>query len=135
MTLPHVDHIGIIVEDIEKSVALFKTLLNLKLTEIKRMDDVGLKIATLKAQNIDIELIQYTKSKNNFGKKVMGKTTGVNHLSITTDNVETSIKKFHEKGIKVMEGFPRSGNHEKVAFFKKETTQNILLEICGNTKT
>ena len=135
MGLPYVDHIGIIVESLEKSIVFFESLFGLKSTGIKEMDEVGLRIATLKAKNIDIELIQYKKAENNFGKKVMGKTIGVNHFSITIDNVDASVKEFQKKGIKVMEGFPRIGNHGSVAFFEKETTQKILLEICGAIKT
>ncbi len=133
MDLPHVDHIGIIVEDLEKSMMLFESLFKLKSARIKEMEEVGLRIATLKAKNIDIELIQYKNTENNFGEKVMGKTIGVNHLSITTDNVDASVENCEKKGIKVMEGFPRTGSHGRVAFFEKETTQKILLEICEET--
>ena len=132
MNLPHVDHIGIIVENLEKSVALFESLFGFKSIETKEMDEVGLRIATLKANNIDIELIQYKNAENNFGKKIMGKAIGVNHLSIKTDDVEVSVKEFQKKGIKVMKGFPRSGSHGNVAFFEQETTQKILLEICSD---
>ena len=135
MELPYMDHIGIIVENLEKSIALFESLFGLKSARIKEMDEVGLRIATLKAKNIDIELIQYINAKNNFGEKVMGKAIGVNHLSIKTDDVEASVKDFKKKGITVMEGFPRTGSHGSVAFFEQETTQNILLEICEETKT
>jgi len=135
MSLPYVDHIGIIVESLEKSIAFFESLFGLKSTGIKEMDEVGLRIATLKAKNIDIELIQYKKAENNFGEKIMGKTIGVNHFSIRTDNVEASVREFQKKGIKVMEGFPRTGSHGSVAFFEQETTQKILLEICGEIKT
>ncbi|WP_300457645.1 VOC family protein [Desulfobacula sp.] len=132
MTLPHVDHIGIIVEDLEKSVTLFESLFGLSSSEIKEMDNVGLKIATLKAENIDIELIQYMEGKNNFGKDVMGERPGVNHFSIKTANVDAAVLAFEKKGLSVMEGFPRTGSHGSVAFFKKETTQNILMEICSD---
>jgi methylmalonyl-CoA/ethylmalonyl-CoA epimerase len=134
MSLPYVDHIGIIVESLEKSIALFESLFGLKSTGIKEMDEVGLRIATLKAKNIDIELIQYKKAENNFGEQVMGKAPGVNHLAIKTDNVKASVKDFQKKGLRVMEGFPRLGSHGSVAFFKKETTEKILLEICGEVK-
>lgn len=126
------DHIGIIVENLEKSMALFESLFGLQTPEIKEMDEVGLRIATLKAENIDIELIQYTTCADNFGERVMGTPSGVNHLSIKTDDVDTSVLEFENKGVCVMEGFPRTGSHGRVAFFKKETTRDILLEICSD---
>lgn len=131
MSLPHVDHIGIIVEDVEKSVELFESVLGFESVSLRQMDEVGLKIATLRARNIDIELIQYLDSENNFGKKTMGSSIGVNHFSIHSENVKTSIDSLSKKGVRVMEGFPQAGNHGSVAFFKKKTTGNILFEICG----
>ncbi|WP_457551090.1 VOC family protein [Desulfobacula sp.] len=133
MNLPHVDHIGIIVENIEKSMTLFQSLFGFESTHIKEMKEVGLRIATLKAENIDIELIQYTDQDDSFGKKVMGDTPGVNHFAINMKNVETAVKDFQKKGIKIMKGFPRTGNHGRVAFFESRTTEKILLEICSKT--
>jgi len=131
MNLPHVGHIGIIVENMEKSMALFQTLFGFSPSKIKEMTDVGLRIATLKAENIDIELIQYLDQGHHFGKTVMGEAPGVNHFSINLDNVETAAREFQKKGIKIMEGFPRPGNHGMVAFFEPETTEKILLEVCS----
>lgn len=132
MSLPKVDHIGIIVEDMEKSLALFESVLGFEPVSARQMDEVGLKIVTLRARNIDIELIQYLDTLNDFGSKTMGKSTGVNHFSIDTKNVKAAVQNFSSQGIRVMDGFPRAGNHGSVAFFDKRTTGGILLEICGN---
>ena len=129
MKRPYVDHLGIIVGNLDQSIALFERMFDLKPSKIKDMADVGLKVARLKAENIDIELIQYT-SEENFGKKVMGPEKGVNHISINVEDMNTVLRDLEEKGIKTKEGFPRAGSHGLVAFFEPDTTEGVLLEIC-----
>ena len=130
MTLPTIDHIGIIVDNLDKAVEMLQDFFQMKPTKVTELTDVGLKIAHLEARNIELELIQYTGDGDSFGRRVMGNRRGVNHLSIRVGDTDTAVKTFREKGLKVMEGFPRIGSHGRVAFFEPETTHEVLLEIC-----
>ena len=132
MSQPFVDHIGIIVEDMEAALGLLDRLFGMKPEEIQEMPDAGIRIAPLRAQNVGIELIQYTR-KGAFGEKVMGARNGVNHLSFRVGNLNTCLKDFRDRGIKVMEGFPRQGSGGAVAFLEPETTGEILLEVCHHS--
>jgi methylmalonyl-CoA/ethylmalonyl-CoA epimerase len=133
MSLPHIDHIGIIVANLDECIALFEAILGLKPCEVKQLDEVGLKIATLRTENVDIELIQYL-TPGSFGEKIMGKSPGINHISVRTENTASMIKKFEQNGVPVLKGFPRKGNHGEVAFFDKRAVGNILLEVCSYVK-
>ncbi len=131
MSRVYVDHMGIIVEDLERSLALFERLFGLKPTTIKEMDELGLRVAHLNAENVGIELIQYTGEGENFGKKVMGPKPGMNHFSVKVEDVAQTVGRFQDEGLQVMDGFPREGSHGQVAFFEPESTEQILLEVCG----
>ena len=98
MKRPYVDHLGIIVDNLDQAIALFECMFDLKPSKVREMADVGLRIAHLKAENIDIELIQYT-SEENFGKKVMGPEKGVNHISINVEDMGVVLRNLEEKGI------------------------------------
>ena len=126
-----VDHIGIIVEDLHRSMTFFERLLNLKPAAVQEMEAVGLRVARMEAENIAIELIQYTDQGEGFGRKVMGSEPGVNHFSVKAKNVDAAVGRFRQGGVKAMEGFPRRGSHGRVAFFEPATTEKILIEICG----
>ncbi|MCA1959412.1 MAG: VOC family protein [Desulfomonile sp.] len=130
MTGPCIDHIGIIVDNMDVSIWLFEQLFGVRPVALKEMYDVGLKIAQIKMQNVDIELIEYTTQEGGLGREVMGSRTGINHISIVVNNVEDSAKNYEDKGVKLMDGFPRKGSHGQVAFFEPESTQGILFEIC-----
>jgi len=130
---PYIDHIGIIVEDLDQSISFFQQLFGVGSVALKEMHDVGLRIARIKTENVDIELIQYTGKEEGFARNVMGSRLGINHISILVNDVETSSKSFEDKGARLMNGFPRQGSHGPVAFFEPESTQGIFLEICEHT--
>jgi methylmalonyl-CoA/ethylmalonyl-CoA epimerase len=125
-----VDHIGIIVQDLDHTLALWEKLFALKPVAIRDMPEAGLRIAHLKTQNVEIELLQYTTEEESFGKRVMGLRHGLNHLSVRVDRVDDSMRDFERKGVIAQEGFPRQGSHGRIAFFEPETMDGILMEIC-----
>jgi hypothetical protein len=55
---------------------------------------------------------------------------GLNHISVTVEDLGTALDRFSAKGLKVMPGFPRQGAHGRVAFFQPEAQLGFLLEIC-----
>jgi methylmalonyl-CoA epimerase len=130
MTPPVVDHIGIIVEDLDQALVLFDRVFNLKPSKQKTMPDVGLRIAQLEAANIHLELIQYIGQEEGFGQKVMGSRPGINHFSVQVGDIQETLNRFHDQGVHVMEGFPRPGSHGQVAFFDPASTNGILMEVC-----
>lgn len=132
MSKIHIDHIGIIVDDLEASVAMFTKMLGEGPTMAKDMPENGLKIAEFETANVAIELLQFTGPNTGFAKEVMGEKSGINHFSLRVDKVSDAIGKMEELGAEKMDGFPRNGAHGRVAFFKPETTGNILIEVCGS---
>jgi methylmalonyl-CoA/ethylmalonyl-CoA epimerase len=129
MNQAYVDHIGIVVENLDRSIELFESLFGLRPSKIKDLPEAGLRVAHLQAQNVEIELLQYTGG-NTFGQKVMGGERGINHLSVRVKDIQRALKDSAQKGAKVIDGFPREGSHGQVAFFDPDSTQGILLEIC-----
>ena len=130
MNPPTIDHIGIIVENLEQSVAMFERLFHLIPSRIKEIPDVGLRVAQLNGANISIELLQYSEEGESLAKKTMGLKPGINHLSIRVEDIKYSLEDLEGKGLRVIEGFPRRGRHGQVAFFEPDTTHGILLEVC-----
>lgn len=125
-----VEHIGIVVENLERSLKLFEDLLGLEAAEIQEMDEVGLRVASLQAENIRIELLQYTSGGDDFGRRVMGSSAGYNHIAVQVEEMGPALEQWLSAGARIQEGFPRSGSHGEVAFFEPDSTEGLLLEIC-----
>jgi methylmalonyl-CoA epimerase len=130
VTALYIDHIGIIVDDLDQSVSLFERLFGVQPDSLREMPEVGLRIAHIKAKNVDIELIQYLSQEEGVAREAMGSRPGMNHISLRVDDVETWSRDLQDQGARLVNGFPRQGSHGRVAFFEPESTQGILFEIC-----
>jgi methylmalonyl-CoA/ethylmalonyl-CoA epimerase len=122
-----IDHIGIIVQDLESAVARLGVLFGP--AEIKTLPEVGLRVAEFRAANVTVELLQYTENSE-FARRVMGSRIGLNHLSIRVDDAERSIEELRQAGFVPQEGFPRQGAHGRVAFFQSDAASGLLFEVC-----
>jgi methylmalonyl-CoA/ethylmalonyl-CoA epimerase len=128
MTAPTIDHIGILVADLEAAVERLKPLFGTP-AQVKEIADAGLRVAEFHAANVTIELLQYT-GEAQFARRVMGERLGLNHISARVDDVERSLDALVAAGFKPMEGFPRQGAHGRVVFFEPDPASGLLFEIC-----
>lgn len=124
-----VDHIGVIVEDIEDAVARYTAILGPPARRVE-LEDVGLRVAEFETANVTIELIQYAGEKDAFARQVMGDARGLNHISLRVGDLTSSLEAARESGLRVQAGFPRRGAHGKVAFFERDAGTGLLLEFC-----
>ena len=128
MTPPRIDHIGIIVADLEQAVEKLRPLFG-EQARIRELPEVGLRVAEFQAANVVIELLQYTGDAD-FARGVMGSQLGLNHISARVEDVDRSVSELTAAGFTPMQGFPREGAHGRVAFFEPDRLTGLLFEIC-----
>ena len=119
-----IDHIGIIVADLDAAVNKMKLLFGE--AKMKNLPEVGLRVAEFHAENIVIELLQYS-GEARFARETMGERPGLNHLSIGVDDLEGAMKSLP---FKPKRGFPCRGAHGKIAFFEPDQSTGLLFELC-----
>ena len=129
MTTPYIDHIGIIVTDLDQAIEKLQPLV-CDPTRIKNLPEVGLRIVEFQAAIVQIELLQYTDADADFARRVMGERIDLNHISARVADVERSIAELSAAEIAPMAGFPRQGAHRRVAFFEPDAVTGLRFEIC-----
>src|SRR5690554_3368165 len=98
MTVPAIDHVGIIVEDLESSAALMEKLMPGVPTRRKSLPHVGLEVIEFLAANVIIELLQYTDENSQFARQTMGDAPGFNHISISVPKLDSALESLAESG-------------------------------------
>lgn len=129
MSGTHIDHIGIIVADLDAAVSRLKPLFGDRI-RMKDLVDVGLRVAEFQAANVTVELLQYTGKDDAFARQVMGDRLGLNHVSARVENVDDALAALRAAGLRPQAGFPRQGAHGRVAFFEPDPVTGLLFEIC-----
>lgn len=128
MTRPKIDHIGIIVADLDEAVVRLTPVFGADITW-KDLPDHDLRTATFRTENLAVELLQYV-GEAAFAKGVMGDRMGINHVSAEVQDLDNSIAALAGRGFALQEGFPTEGAHGRVAFFKPDDVTGLLFEIC-----
>ena len=128
--LNRIDHIGIVVEDLERAVRQFTESLGLTCLEIKEIGAVGLKTAFFDIGGINIELLDFTRPIPGIDEIALGKNKGIQHIAFQVGDFETALTFLINRGLRVVSGFPREGAHGRVCFFYPEETAGAMIEIC-----
>ncbi len=124
-----IDHIGIIVSDLEAAMACYEPLLG-TVAKVTELPAAGVRVASFKAANIEIELIAYLSDEPSLGRATMGAQSGLNHLSIRVPDMAAAIDELAAAGWVLQQGFPTRGAGGTVAFFERDPASGLLLEIC-----
>jgi len=128
--LPRIDHIGIVVDDLEASIASMQRMLRGASLVRRSIPDAGLEVAEFTAANVVVELLKYTDDGDGFGRTVMGSAAGVNHLSLAVDDLDGALAALREEDVVPVDGFPRRGAHGRVAFLPRDAGTGLLFELC-----
>jgi len=124
-----IDHIGIIVRDLETGIAQFSEQLGLKCEAVMEKDDIGLRIAFFAIGGVRIELLEFKKPIEGVDE-ITFKGFGIQHIAFRVDDFQGTLEELKSKGLRLLEGFPREGAHGQVAFFSFGDHPDYLVEIC-----
>jgi methylmalonyl-CoA/ethylmalonyl-CoA epimerase len=131
------DHIGIVVRDIEKAVELYRDLFKLPppAEGIKVIEEEGLKLAILAFGNTDIEFIQAMEKTGPAGERIVEhlekRGEGLFHLSLFTDDYDGEVAELRAKGYEIDEIVNDSvpGVPMRLAFMQTEDACGVPIEI------
>ena len=124
------DHIGVVVEDLPKAMNVLTHFFELESREVMEIKDAGIRIAFYPLGSGQMELIEFQKPIDGVDPIVTRPGAGVQHIAFQVDDFQQTLKTLTAKGLKLVNGFPRSGAHGQVAFFYPTEGLDLLIEIC-----
>ena len=126
------NHVAIVVPDLEKAKLKYQDILGAKVSEIKKLEDHGVSIVFVNLDNTKIELMHplgdNSPIKNFLDKNPNG---AIHHLCYEVKNIKHSIDILIKKGIDIIgDGSPVIGAHGKpVVFLKPKQFDGTLIEL------
>ena len=128
--LKKIDHIGMVVEDLQAAMADFSKNLGLECEEQMVLEDTGVQIAFYTFGEGRMELVRFQKPIDGIDPIVTSPRKGVHHIAFQVDDINKAILEMTKRGMKLVNGFPRIGAHGSVAFFYPVKGWDLLIEIC-----
>ncbi len=125
-----IEHIGVAVKDVEKSVHIFQDLLGIPLERVYESEAIKTKIAFFPLGDSTIELIQPMDPASPAAKFIEKRGEGIHHLCLGVEDIEQSLREFEAKGIELLNKTPRKTQDGRlVAFLNPKSTNGVLIEL------
>lgn len=128
--LKKIEHIGVAVQNIEKSIPLYRDLLGIPLKKVYESDSIKTKIAFFPLGDSTIELIEAMDPSSPVAKFVQKRGEGIHHICFGVENIEAALRHFEAQGIELIDKKPRrTENGDLIAFLNPKSTNGILMEL------
>jgi len=132
MTISHIEHIGIAVENIEAAIQFYELLLGQKCYAIEEVVDQKVRTAFFKVGDTKIELLESTDPEGPIGIFLEKKGQGIHHIAFAVENVDEALKEVKSKGIRLIDNEGRKGAEGlSIGFLHPKSTFGVLTEICS----
>ncbi|MES2772830.1 MAG: methylmalonyl-CoA epimerase [Bacteroidota bacterium] len=130
-----VEHIGIAVESLSKSVPLFEKLLNCQCYKTETVDTENVNTAFFKQGDTKIELLESNTADGIIARYVEKKGEGMHHIAFETADILSEMERLKAEGFILLNEIPKKGADNKlVCFLHPKNTNGVLVELCQEIK-
>jgi methylmalonyl-CoA/ethylmalonyl-CoA epimerase len=124
-----INHIAIVVENIEKALEVYRDTIGLPLGHIGEEPTEEVRVAFLPTPSGEIELIQPTTTDSGVAKFLSKRGEGLHHICLEVEDIETTLQAMAARGLEVL-GQPRHNERgEKYVFIHPKSAHGVLLEL------
>ncbi|MDP4127058.1 MAG: methylmalonyl-CoA epimerase [Bacillota bacterium] len=130
-----INHIAIIVKDIEKALIPYREGLGLKETEIEYVESYNVRVVFLPIGDTQIELVQPLGDEGEFVEFLQKTGGGLHHIALEVDDIQKTLQNMEGLSISMKDRSPRPGAHNSiVAFAKPEGFEGVPVEFVQPAK-
>jgi methylmalonyl-CoA/ethylmalonyl-CoA epimerase len=125
-----IDHIGIAVANLDKTLKLYTEVLGMKVEKTESHTEQKVNVAFLPVGETELELLESTDPEGAIAKFIKNKGEGIQHIAFRTENIAKAILELKEKGIRFIDEKPRIGaGNTKIVFLHPKDTYGVLVEL------
>lgn len=129
--LTKINHIGIAVNSIDKSVAFYRDQLGMTFEGTEVVEEQKVKVAFFQIGESRIELLEPTADDSPVAKFLAKNGEGIHHMAYDVDDINTTLANLKQQGVRLIDETPRKGAHDSlIAFLHPKVTGGVLTEIC-----
>jgi methylmalonyl-CoA epimerase len=132
--LTKIDHIAIAVKNADEALKVFGDVFGLKCDHMEEIPDQGVKAATVRIGDVNIEFVQPIKPDTGIAKFVETKGDGIHHIAIEVAEIEKELAALEAKGVALIDKKPRKGLAGMIAFIHPKATKGVLIELVQKVK-
>ena len=130
MTNIKLNHLAIVVDDMEAALRFWRESLGLSQTgAIESVPDEAVDTAFLTLGDAQIELIKPTTDESGVAKYLAKRGPGMHHLCLEISDLDAKLNELRSAGCELINEQPRKRDGRRYAFIHPKSTGGVLLEL------
>lgn len=126
-----IEHVGIAVHSLERSVPLFEKLLNTNCYKTELVESEQVKTAFFQTGESKIELLEAIAPQSAIERFLEKKGEGMHHVAFLVKDIRSEMKRLQKEGFQLLQDEPKKGADNKlVCFLHPKDTNGVLIELC-----
>lgn len=126
-----IEHIGIAVNNLEASIALYEKLLNSPCYKKELVASEHVETAFFQTGESKIELLAATNEDSAIAKYIAKKGEGIHHIAFDVTDIHAEMKRLVAEGFQLINEQPKRGADNKlICFLHPKGTNGVLVELC-----
>jgi methylmalonyl-CoA/ethylmalonyl-CoA epimerase len=129
-TIKKINHVAIVVEDMDDALSFWRDSLGLNLHELRDVPAEKSSVAFMPVGEGEIELVVPTTDDSGIAKYLARRGQGMHHICLEVDDIEGMLAQLKAKNVRLINEQPRtSADGKKYAFIHPESARGVLVEL------
>lgn len=128
--IKRIDHIAVVVEDLEKALPFWEEKLGLSLEKVETVTSQDVKIAFLPVGESEIELLEPLRADSGVAKFLRQRGPGMHHLCFEVEDISQKLLDLKQQGVSLIHEEPLvMDDGRKMAFLHPKSAHGVLIEL------
>jgi len=125
-----IDHVAMVVEDLEATLVFWRDGLGLELTHIEQVPAEKSQVAFLPVGASEVELVNPTSDNSGLKRYLEKRGPGMHHLCLEVDDLSGMLKRLKDRGIQLINEAPVAGlAGKRYAFIHPKSANGVMVEL------
>ena len=129
-----INHVAIVVQDIDAALNFWEQTFGLKLDHVEDVPSQKSKVAFLPLGESEIELVQPTTSDSGLANFLEKRGEGMHHICIEVEDIDATLAELKSKGVRLINDVPEELPGRKMAFVHPKAANGVLIELYQLTE-
>ena len=125
-----INHIAILVNDIDEALGFWNKSLGLQLSHVEDVPDQESLVAFLPIGDAEVELVKPTSENSGVARYLKKRGAGIHHICFEVDDIDSCLQMLKDQDIRLIneEAIIGTGG-KRIAFVHPESTHGVLVEL------
>ena len=126
-----IDHVAIVVKDLDAALALYTQTLGFGFVYRETIPDQGVEAVGLRSGDAVMELLRPLAEESPIARYRGEAQAKLHHTAYRVADIRSELARLKAAGIRLIDEEPRRGAHgNEIAFLHPKSTGGVLIELC-----